>query len=445
MPNHQRFWVGFVAAASLAIAVDALAAPPQRTFVASTGNDSDPCTITQPCRGFAAAIAAVQVGGEVIALDSAGYGAFSIGKSVSVIAAPGVYAGVTVFAADGIAIVAGAADKVVLRGLSINGQGGSVGIRVKTSEVHLENLIISNLASTGIIVEGGDSVHISNTTIRSNGFGLRVAPSLGAVAVLVRDSELSSNTTAGVVVAPSSTGSAQVTVERSSVSRNAAGLNVSTSGSATATLVMTQSAATENSGAGVSSTSLGATVFVRESMIARNNVGLLQASSGVLNACGGNLLVANGAAQTGVINTSSCLDVPNTSAGLAAYGSFTNDSGPTVAIILGGTSIPMTTLVASNVTFAGTSATIAHAGVYRLSYCIMTSSNLLASSRLLINGSQLDSATISPIISRDAWCRSTATTLAAGSTVNLQLFGILGAATLLTPGGASLQIEQISG
>ncbi len=36
--------------------------------------------------------------------------------------------------------------------------------------------------------------------------------------------------------------------------------------------------------------------------------------------------------------------------------------------------------------------------------------------------------------------------IAVGSTtINLQLFGILGAATLLTPGGASLQIEQISG
>lgn len=115
MPGLRRLCHGFVVTAMLTMAVSALAAPPQRTFVASTGNDSDPCTITQPCRGFAAAIVAVQVGGEVTALDSAGYGAFSIAKSVSVIAAPGVCAGVTVFAADGIAIAGGAADNVVLR------------------------------------------------------------------------------------------------------------------------------------------------------------------------------------------------------------------------------------------------------------------------------------------------------------------------------------------
>ena len=75
-------------------------------------------------------------------------------------------------------------------------------------------------------------------------------------------------------------------------------------------------------------------------MIARNNLGFLQTSSGVLNACGANVLVANATAQIGSINTSSCLDVPSASAGLAAYRSFTNDSGPTIAVILGGTRIP---------------------------------------------------------------------------------------------------------
>jgi hypothetical protein len=86
---------------------------------------------------------------------------------------------------------------------------------------------------------------------------------------------------------------------------------------------------------------------------------------------------------------------------------------------------------------------VTNTGAYRLSYCIMTSSSLLASSRLLVNGAQFDAATISPNQSRDTWCRAAVTSLSAGTTVNLQLFGILGAATLLTPGGASLQIEQL--
>ena len=47
----------------------------QRTFVASTGNDANPCSIAAPCRGFARAITQTSAGGEVIVLDSAGYGA----------------------------------------------------------------------------------------------------------------------------------------------------------------------------------------------------------------------------------------------------------------------------------------------------------------------------------------------------------------------------------
>jgi hypothetical protein len=49
------------ALATIAFALTMLAstdaeATAQRTFVASTGSDSNPCNIAQPCRGFARAI-----------------------------------------------------------------------------------------------------------------------------------------------------------------------------------------------------------------------------------------------------------------------------------------------------------------------------------------------------------------------------------------------------
>ena len=99
----------------------------QRTFVKSTGNDGNPCSLTAPCRGFAAALAQTAANGEIIVLDSAGYGAVTISQSVSIIAPPGVYAGISVFSGTGIAIT-GTNVRVVLKGLSINGQGGSNGI-----------------------------------------------------------------------------------------------------------------------------------------------------------------------------------------------------------------------------------------------------------------------------------------------------------------------------
>ena len=82
----------FTAVAIFALSVPAVAAL-QRTFVASTGSDSNPCSLPLPCRGFAIAVAAVAPAGEVIVLDSGGYGPVVITQSVSIIAPAGVVCG----------------------------------------------------------------------------------------------------------------------------------------------------------------------------------------------------------------------------------------------------------------------------------------------------------------------------------------------------------------
>jgi len=310
----------------------------QRTFVSTGGNDANACSLAAPCRGFAKAITVTDPGGELVVLDSGGYGSVTINRNVTLVSPAGVYAGISVFGgADGITVAA-PATKVVLRGLTINGQGGNNGVRVQAGEVHLESLVISNLAQAGIRVEGGSTVRISGTVSRSNADGLRIVPGAGTVSVLVRDSEFSNNATAGIGVSPNAGGAnAQVTVERSSVTKNGAGVVAAPGASAQSTVVVTQSVLSENAAAGVSSTGSTATVFVRESAITRNGTGLLQASSGVLNACGANLLVANTTAQSGSILTSSCLDVAS--------------GGGTVANLTQGTGI---TLTPSPITSTGT-------------------------------------------------------------------------------------------
>ena len=107
-----------------------------------------------------------------------------------------------------------------------------------------------------------------------------------------------------------------MTVERSSATRNGAGFVAAVSGGASATLVVMQSVASENAGAGISSSGAGASVYARESTITRNGTGMLRASSALLTACGANLLVANTTAQSGAIDTSSCLDVAADSSGV---------------------------------------------------------------------------------------------------------------------------------
>jgi hypothetical protein len=139
----------------------------QRTFVASTGNDANPCTITAPCWSFPRALTETSPGGEVIVKDSAGYGAFTIDRSVSIVAPPGVHAGISVFAPfSGVTIDAPGA-KVALRGLSISGQGGVIGIwMLRGAELHVENCVISGLA-TGLRTEAG-ATSIKDTIIRGN-------------------------------------------------------------------------------------------------------------------------------------------------------------------------------------------------------------------------------------------------------------------------------------
>ena len=92
----------------------------ERTFVASYGADSNSCSVAAPCRTFAAALGLTAAGGEVVALDSAGYGLVTITQSVSISAPAGIYAGITapILNGSGVLIDAPGAT-VVLRGLTI--------------------------------------------------------------------------------------------------------------------------------------------------------------------------------------------------------------------------------------------------------------------------------------------------------------------------------------
>src|SRR5579862_3275156 len=93
-----------------------------RTWVSGVGDDANPCSRTAPCKTFAGAISKTAPGGEIDVLDPGGFGAVTITKSIS-IEADGVIAGVLVSGTNGINVAAGAADTVVLRGLTIDGLG----------------------------------------------------------------------------------------------------------------------------------------------------------------------------------------------------------------------------------------------------------------------------------------------------------------------------------
>ncbi len=131
-------------------------------------------------------------GGEVIVLDSGGYGAVTIAQSVSIISPLGVYAGISGFSGTAIEINA-PSGYVSLRGLFLNGQGGVTGIRVIAANVtHIENVLITGFFGNGIEVIDSGQTFVDDSIVRNcaAGSGILVAPTAGVARVSVDHARL---------------------------------------------------------------------------------------------------------------------------------------------------------------------------------------------------------------------------------------------------------------
>lgn len=101
-----------------------------RTFVSAlSGFDTNNCSRSAPCRNFAAAILQTNANGEVVVLDSGGYGPVTVTSPVQLIAPPSVHAAIA--PTSGIALTIDApASMVVLKGLTLVSQGAGFGLWV---------------------------------------------------------------------------------------------------------------------------------------------------------------------------------------------------------------------------------------------------------------------------------------------------------------------------
>jgi len=332
-----------IAVAACAMAIPGSAVAVQRTFVASTGSDTNPCSITLPCRGFAAAVAAVDGGGEVIVLDSAGYGPFNVTKSVSIIAPEGIYAGITSSTGTGIGVFPGAADKVVLRGLTVNGQGGATGINIVSgAELHIERCTVANMNGTGIQITGGNSIHISDSEIRGNGstgilvygnltevfvrntriienrsVGVQVLTESRAhldrveisnnlfggleggqldpgktVRIWLRESSIVGNGGSAFTLDPTNTNTAAYGfIEHSTIVGNAGVVGINTNSVGKGLLVVDRSVVSENSYDGIFASGTNAIILLRDSVVTRNGLrGLFEQLGGIVYSCGNNFV-----------------------------------------------------------------------------------------------------------------------------------------------------------
>src|SRR6476469_6168498 len=92
--SKLRFSLNILAVAALVLTVTSLAnAQATRTWVSGVGDDANPCSRTAPCKTFAGAISKTATNGEIDAIDSGGFGAVTITKSITIDGA-GVMAGI---------------------------------------------------------------------------------------------------------------------------------------------------------------------------------------------------------------------------------------------------------------------------------------------------------------------------------------------------------------
>ncbi|NLK07504.1 MAG: collagen-like protein [Firmicutes bacterium] len=125
-----------------------------------------------------------------------------------------------------------------------------------------------------------------------------------------------------------------------------------------------------------------------------------------------------------------------------------NTTGPNISTLLGPAlvALPSAQVLSPDITANGANTvfTVGIAGTYRISYQLNATAALLLGTQLLINGSAVTESIIPPALGVSAFKNEITTTLSAGSTISLQLFGAAGIAVLLSNAlGAALMVIRL--
>jgi hypothetical protein len=272
-----------------------------RTWVSGVGDDANPCSRTAPCKTFAGAISKTADGGEIDCIDSGGFGAVTLTKSVT-IDGQGTLAGILAAGTNGVNVndsASGAPNtKIVkLRNLSIQGAGtGLIGINFTSGKaVFVENCFIAGFKagsghgiSVSLTVSG--SLSVRDTIIEDNsGDGIRATTTGGSLRIgidncridknnngahaligslfVISRSELSNNVTNGIFVENTASANVDSCFIHSTATGGATGNGVNASSSGVVRLANTNIVAQQN---GV--TIAGGTVFTFGDNKIRGNV-----------------------------------------------------------------------------------------------------------------------------------------------------------------------------
>jgi len=308
-----RHALRLAAVLSLVLAcLPALAGP--RAFVSSTGNDANApagCTPALPCRSFQAAHDAVDAGGEIVALDTAGFGPVTISKSVAIIGNPGTIPSIAVASGYGVTILTAGVD-VILRNLNINGVGGDMGIvMTEGNSLAIENCVISNFpGAQGVYFAptGPARLRIAGSIMSGNGNGAYIAGAsiASTVSADIVGSRFMGNASVGLyMVHTTMNGATNVSVSDSVASGNGTGYELKVF-SGTARLALIRATASNNAADGIRGSAVGATatsvMTVGNSMATMNSLGFVNTTTSggtaIFESLGNNIVRQNKFAAT---------------------------------------------------------------------------------------------------------------------------------------------------
>jgi len=225
----KRISLAITALAMMTVASVA-SAQATRTWVSGVGDDANPCSRTAPCKTFPGAYSKTAPFGEIDALDPGGFGAVTIGKSLTIDGGGGQNASILVSGTNAILINALSTDVVTIRNITINGiNTGLSGIKVMNSlkALHVDNVTVFGFGGSpgrGLDIQATNTagapmeLSVRNTNLRNNaGIGIFVQPtSAGGVRGDLWNTSVTNNGSHGIFV----DNGAQVTIANSNISAN---------------------------------------------------------------------------------------------------------------------------------------------------------------------------------------------------------------------------------
>jgi hypothetical protein len=274
-----------------------------RAYLASSGNDANPCSVAAPCRLLPRALTVVADGGEIWMLDSANYNTATVlvAKSVTILAVPGAVGSVVANGGDAI-LIDGAGAQVTLRNLVLRAlAGGNSGVVLATGDrVTVDGCLISGLASgTGISVTNNARLRVIDSVVRDNAIGISID---GGATADVTGTKIAGNSGYGLYVNALG-GTTQAMVSDSVLAQNLHGA-YATSNGGNARLHLTRVTSSKNTANGVYSESLSGTtvVSVGGSKVTGNASGLVQSGAGaILRTLGDNHVADNSVDVAGTL------------------------------------------------------------------------------------------------------------------------------------------------